>query len=134
MAWQCALVFVLPHAVFAGGVRDVIEAKFREQGIRILSEGDIDGRTIDEKRFIDHHFYPVASKATIFRPNELGVPKDKFQEAFGEDWDQVVLEGRVLNALELSKLAKVDAATMDQAWADAVTLGHTIKVSNPAAP
>ena len=28
-----------------------------------------------------------------------------------------------------SWLAKVDAATMEQAWADAVTLGHTIKIS-----
>ena len=53
---------------------------FSDQGIKILSEGAIAAETIDEKKLIDQHYYAIASKATILKPNELNVPADKFEK------------------------------------------------------
>lgn len=55
---------------------------------QVASEGDIDGPTIDLKKYIDQHYYAIASKATLLPPSELPVPADKFKEKYGEEWSQ----------------------------------------------
>jgi len=96
---QAAFVFIKPHANLPK-VQELVKAKFAEAGITIESEGEIDGPTIDENKFIDQHYYAIASKATMKKPAELNVPKDKFSEFFKEDWDTVVKEERAFNALD----------------------------------
>ena len=34
-------------------------------------------QVIDEKKLIDQHYYAIASKATILKPEQLNVPADK---------------------------------------------------------
>ena len=60
---QSAYVFAKPHAN-TPEVRKVIEEKFKAMSIKILSEGEITGEDIDAKKFIDVHYYAIASKAT----------------------------------------------------------------------
>ena len=57
----------------------MVKQKFAEKKVSILSEGEIDGPTIDSKQFIDQHYYAIASKATLLQPGQLNVPVDKFQ-------------------------------------------------------
>jgi hypothetical protein len=42
-----------------------------EAGITILSEADIDGTVIDEKKLIDQHYFAIASKATILPAKDI---------------------------------------------------------------
>lgn len=110
-----AFVFVKPHANTAATqkmVRDALLAK----GIEILSESDIDGKTIDEKKLIDQHYYAIASKATILAAEEIPVPADKFEESFGEKWSQVLKEGRAANAMQACKKFGCTAEELDAAW------------------
>ena len=113
-----AFVFAKPHAN-KGPVLEVIKKKFAERGIEITGEGEITGETIDEKQYIDQHYYAIASKATILKPDALNVPEDKFKAKFGEDWAQVKAEGRTLNALDMcAKHYNGDGVAMDKAWAE----------------
>ena len=123
---QSAFVFIKPHAC-TEAVEALVKSKFDEVGITILSEGDIDGATIDEKQYIDQHYYAIASKATILKPADLNVPKDKFSETFGEEWDAVLGEGRVLNALDACKHLEIDAEAIDTAWAAAKNAKRIVK-------
>jgi hypothetical protein len=57
-----------------------------------------------------------ASKATILPAKDIPVPKDKFQESFGESWDVVLQENRACNAMDACKRFHCDAAELDAAW------------------
>ena len=52
-------------------------------------------------------------------PDQLNIPKGKFVETFGEEWDAVLSEGRVMNALDACKTLGIDAAEINAAWAAA---------------
>lgn len=80
-----AFVFVKPHAN-TQATRNLVAEKLTEAGVKILSESDIDGKEIDEKSLIDNHYYSIASKATILPAEEIPVPADRFEQAFGESW------------------------------------------------
>jgi len=97
---QAAFVFIKPHAN-TPKVQELVKAKFAEVGIAIESEGEIDGPTIDENKYIDQHYYAIASKATMKKAEELNVPTDKFSEFFKEDWETVKTEKRAFNALDI---------------------------------
>lgn len=58
-------------------------------GLTILAEDEIKGTDIDSKKLIDNHYYAIASKATILKPDALPVPADKFEDFFGESWATV---------------------------------------------
>ena len=77
-----------------------------------MSEGEIDGKTIDSKKLIDQHYYAIASKATILKPDALPVPADKFKEKFGEEWSKVLEDKRAYNALTGEK--RFDDAELDK--------------------
>jgi len=113
---QSAFVFVKPHAN-TEKVNELVKAKFAEVGISILSDGEIDGPTIDKNKYIDQHYYAIASKATLLEPKDLPVKTDVFKETFGEEWDTVLSDGRAFNALGMKEKLGGDAATLDKAWA-----------------
>ena len=110
-----AFVFVKPHANTEATqkmVRETLEAK----GIEILSESDISGKTIDEKKLIDQHYYAIASKATILTADKIPVPETKFEETFGEKWSDVLSEGRAANAMQACEKFGCNAEELDAAW------------------
>ena len=142
---QTAFVFIKPHAC-TDAVKSLVAKKFAEVGVSVLSEGTYDGPTIDEKKYIDQHYYAIASKATLSEPASLNVPKDKFSEFFGEvslydatppsslhplplhsqEWDTVLAEGRAYNALGIKAANGWDADTLDEKW-DATKESKRIK-------
>jgi hypothetical protein len=65
-----AFVFVKPHAN-TKATQDMVRQKLIEAGIEILSEKNISGSTIDEKKLIDQHYYAIASKATILSADKI---------------------------------------------------------------
>ena len=65
-----AFVFVKPHANTLA-TQALVRDKLLGAGISILSEHEIAGSVIDEKKLIDQHYYAIASKATILTPMEM---------------------------------------------------------------
>jgi len=122
---QSAFVFVKPHAN-TPATNELLKTKFASVGIKILSDGEIDGPTIDSKKYIDQHYYAIASKATLVEPKELNVPKDKFKDFFGEEWDAVLAEGRAFNALGMKAKLGGSAEVLDKLW-DATNDGKRVK-------
>ena len=110
-----AFVFVKPHAN-TEATQKMVREKLIEAGITILSESDVEGTTIDEKKLIDQHYYAIASKATILPPEEIPVPADKFESSFGESWEKVLSEKRAVNALQACERFGCDASELDKAW------------------
>jgi nucleoside diphosphate kinase len=110
-----AFVFIKPHAN-TPATQALVREKLHSAGIVILSEQEIAGSVIDDKKLIDQHYYAIASKATILTPMDIAVPRDKFEEAFGESWDKVLEEGRACNAMEATKQFQCTAHELDEAW------------------
>lgn len=110
-----AFVFVKPHAN-TKATQKMVRQKLTEAGITILSESDVEGTTIDEKKLIDQHYYAIASKATILPAKDIPVPADKFEKSFGEKWETVLSEDRAVNAMEACKRFGCDASELNDAW------------------
>jgi len=110
-----AFVFVKPHAN-TEATQQMVREKLLGKGIEILSESDIDGKTIDEKKLIDQHYYAIASKATILAADKIPVPEDKFEESFGEKWCDVLKEGRAANAMQACEKFGCNAEELNAAW------------------
>lgn len=111
-----AFVFVKPHANNAK-VQQYVADSLRSRGITILEEGDFTGPQIDEGKLIDQHYYAIASKATLLKPEQIPVPADKFETNFGLSWADALAAGRVFNALDAAKELGVDATGLDKLWA-----------------
>lgn len=84
-----AFVFIKTHAI-TDPVKALVKKKLEDAGITILSEGSLTGGEVDEKKLVDQHYYAIASKATILKPTELNVPKEKFKEQFGMEWEEAM--------------------------------------------
>jgi nucleoside diphosphate kinase len=110
-----ALLFVKPHAV-TPGVVNMVKGYLVAKGIKILNEGVISSEEIDSKKLIDQHYYAIASKATILKPNELNVPSDKFEKQFGLTWEAALAAGNVYNAMDACALLGITADEMDKQW------------------
>lgn len=121
-----AFVFIKPHAC-TDKVKEVAKAGLESKGIRILAEGSLKGEVIDEKKLIDNHYYAIASKATIMKPNELNVPADKFKGAFGLEWQEALDSGKVFNALDGCAHLGIDADRMGDLWGRAKDSGKLAK-------
>lgn len=119
-----AFVFIKPHAN-TPAVQTLVSNELRARGITIVREGDFTGPEIDEQMLIDQHYYAIASKATILKPDKIPVPPAKFEEKFGLKWSDALASGRAFNALDACKELNVDAAGLDAIWskADKVKLG-----------
>ena len=55
-----AFVFVKPHAN-TPAVQSLVREKLVAAGCVILSEVDIDGKTIDKNKLIDQHYYAIGT-------------------------------------------------------------------------
>eukprot|EP00529_Nitzschia_sp_RCC80_P024374 CAMPEP_0113495430 /NCGR_PEP_ID=MMETSP0014_2-20120614/29607_1 /TAXON_ID=2857 /ORGANISM="Nitzschia sp." /LENGTH=453 /DNA_ID=CAMNT_0000389331 /DNA_START=89 /DNA_END=1450 /DNA_ORIENTATION=- /assembly_acc=CAM_ASM_000159 len=111
-----ALVFVKPHAN-TPQVHDLVVDQLNSAGIEILSQVDINGEEIERRQLIDNHYYSIASKATLLKPNEINVPTQKFYETFGEDWETVLKEDRACNALEACRRFDCTPSQLNDLWA-----------------
>jgi hypothetical protein len=111
-----AFVFVKPHAN-TSAVQELVKATLTAKGITITDEGEITGETIDEQKFIDQHYYAIASKATILAAKDLPVPAAKFEETFNESWSDALASGKAFNALDALKHLGCTADELDAAWA-----------------
>lgn len=60
------------------------DAGLRSAGLKITSEGEIPAEEIDRRQLIDKHYYAIASKATLLKPDQLNVPEAQFEKQFGE--------------------------------------------------
>lgn len=123
---NAAFVFVKPHAV-TPAVNQMVRDGLTAKGLKILSEGDLSSEEIDQKKLIDQHYYAIASKATILKPNELNIPKDKFQTKFGLSWDDALSKGLCFNAMDACKELGLDANGLDKAWAAAKKADKLVK-------
>ena len=73
-------------------------------------------------------YYAIAEKATIKKPSELNVKKDKFSETFSEDWDKVLAENRAFNALDACKELDIDGKELDTLWGQAKANKKLVKM------
>ena len=124
---NAAFVFVKPHAVtdkVTAVVRDVLASK----GITILAEGDLTSEVIDEKKLIDQHYYSIASKATILKPEEINVPADKFKAQFGVEYADVLKDKKAYNALDACKAFGLSAVDMKNLWDKAKKENKLVKL------
>ena len=110
-----AFLFIKPHAV-TDATKTLVGAQLVEKGFTICSEGSISAEDIDSKQLIDNHYYAIASKATILKPNELNIPEEKFEAKFGLSWADALAGGRVFNALDACADLEIDAVEMDKQW------------------
>lgn len=113
-----AFVFIKPHANTTKA-QELVAKKFAEQKIKVTKTGTITAEQIDKGMLIDTHYYSIASKATLLKPKDIPVPKDKFKESFGLSWEDALSKGLVFNAIDACSVLKVDAAELDQLWAKA---------------
>jgi nucleoside diphosphate kinase len=121
-----AFVFIKPHAV-TDKVKACAKAGLEAHGIKILKQGTIKAEAIDKKKLIDQHYYAIASKATILKPDQLNVPADKFKSQFGLEWKDALASGNVYNAMDACAKLGIDADEMDDKWGAAKKAGKLIK-------
>lgn len=121
-----AFVFVKPHAVTAD-TNKLVREEMLAKGLKITGEGDLTSEVIDKKKLIDQHYYAIASKATILKPSELNVPKDKFEKSFGLSWDDALAKGVVFNAMDACEKLACSADELNKAWGAAKQNGKLVK-------
>ena len=110
-----AFVFVKPHAV-TEDVKSLVKTTLEGKGLKVLTEGEIKSEEIDEKKLIDQHYYAIASKATILKPEQLNVPADKFKEQFGLEWEEALKNGNVYNAMDGCAKLDITPDELDTQW------------------
>jgi nucleoside diphosphate kinase len=126
MVLNSAFVFIKPHAVNES-VKKMVNAGLGEHGLKIVAEGTLTAEQIDKGMLIDNHYYAIASKATILKPNQLNVPAAKFQAQFNLGWQEALDKGVVYNAMDACKYLGLDAAGLDREWAKAKKEKRLIK-------
>lgn len=95
-------VFIKPHA-HNNKIIDLIKQKFKDNKIKILSEGSLTGNEINKKKLIDNHYYSIANKASLIKPYDLKPSLEKlkeFKNKFGIEWGKLIKEGKITNALD----------------------------------
>lgn len=121
-----AFVFIKPHAV-TDKVKDVVKEMLESKQIDVRKEGSIEAAEIDSRMLIDKHYYAIANKATLKKPTEINVPKEKFSEFFGVDFDDMVKAGKALNAKDACETLGVGAQEIDNMWKVAKKDGKLVK-------
>merc|ERR1712151_969495 len=66
-------------------------------------------------------------KATLLTPDKLAVPADKFKAQFGVEWDDVLKDGKALNATECLKQLEIDAEELNKMWGEAKKEKNLVK-------
>merc|ERR1712050_387402 len=102
-----------------GKMKELVKSTLESKGLKILKEGSIAGADIDKKQLVDKHYYAIASKATLLTPDKLNVPADKFKAQFGLEWEDVLKDGKALNAKDACAKFDIDADALDKMWGEA---------------
>merc|ERR1719478_566938 len=123
---NAAFVFLKPAAV-TDEMKALVKATLEKKGCKIVKEGSIAAADIDKKQLIDKHYYAIASKATLLTPDKLNVPKDKFKDQFGLEWDDVLKDGKALNAKQACEKFEIDADELDKMWGGAKKSKNLVK-------
>lgn len=55
---NCAFVFIKPHAN-TSAVQALVAKVFKDNGITIITEGELTGEQIDAGKLIDQHYYAI---------------------------------------------------------------------------
>lgn len=105
-----AFVFIKPHANTTA-TQALVSQMLTANGVNILSEDNISGAEIDSKMLIDQHYYSIASKATLLKPQDLPVPADIFENFFKISWTDALAQNKVYNALDACPYLGVDGTT-----------------------
>lgn len=108
-----AFVFIKPHAnteITQNTVRDMLQ----NYGIAVTAEGDLTADIIDERKLIDQHYYSIASKATMLKPDQLNVDDAKFQAAFGIPWEAAL--PNAFNAMDAMEALQSNVDEITQLW------------------
>ena len=113
-----AFVFIKPHANTTAS-QALVSKTLKDRGLTIKAEGELTAKQIDEGRLIDQHYYAIASKATLVKPEFLPVPVDKFKAAFGIEYAEALKQGIVFNALDACTYLGLSAEGLDAAWGPA---------------
>jgi hypothetical protein len=111
-----AFLFIKPHANTAAA-QALVKRTLLEKGLVVTQEGELTAAQIDKGMLIDNHYYAIASKATLLKPEQMPVPADKFEKGMGLPWAQVLKEGSAYNALDACAYLGVDAVALDALWA-----------------
>lgn len=119
-----AYVFIKPHANNAK-TQELVYKTLLNKGIDVVQQGEFTGEQIDAGMLIDQHYYAIASKATILRPEQIPVPASKFEDKFGLTWETALADNVVYNAMDACTFLGVDANGLDALWnkADKVKFG-----------
>lgn len=126
MVKNSAFVFIKPHAV-TDKVKELVKETFDARGITIKKEGAKEAEEIDKNQLVDKHYYSIASKATLLTPDKLNIPKEKFKEKFGVDWEEALKDGKCLNAKDACEKFACDADALDKLWAACKKAGDLAK-------
>merc|ERR1712187_975145 len=59
--------------------------------------------------------------------SELNVPKEKFKDFFGVDWDETLKAGKIFNAKDACEKLEVDSSKLDEMWSKAKKEKRLIK-------
>merc|ERR1712166_220814 len=110
-----------------GKMKELVKSTLEKKGLKILKEGSIAAADIDKKQLVDKHYYAIASKATLLTPDKLNIPKDKFKEQFGLEWDDVLKEEKALNAKQACEKFEIDADELDKMWAGSKKAKNLVK-------
>lgn len=121
-----AFVFIKPHAV-TENAKAMVESGLQAQGLKIVSQGALSAEQIDEGMLIDNHYYAIASKATLLKPEQLNVPPEKFFAQFGVQWKDALAQGVVFNAKDACDQLGLDASGLNKEWAKAKKAGKLVK-------
>jgi len=121
-----AFVFIKPHAV-TEATKGLVSAGLQAKGLKILTQGTLTAKQIDEGMLIDNHYYAIASKATLLKPDQLNVPPEKFQKQFGLGWKEALSKGVVFNAKDACEQLGLDASGLNAEWAKAKKAGKLVK-------
>ncbi len=113
-----AFVFIKPHAN-TSKTQKLVTDTFKTKGIKVIEEGELTGVEIDRDRLIDQHYYAIASKATLVKPDKMPVPANKFKEAFNITWEKALADGLVFNALDACTHLGITSDQLDAAWGPA---------------
>lgn len=125
-----ALVFIKPHAN-NDAVQDLVRDFILSSKIRIVSEGDVDGRTMDQEQLIDRHYYAIAWRAVMSKPQQWSLSEEQtmtFQSKFKQSWSQVLAEDRVCNAEQACERLGVDADGLGLLWDECERQGRVVKL------
>eukprot|EP00298_Acanthocystis_sp_HF-20_P000156 c10196_g1_i1.p1 GENE.c10196_g1_i1~~c10196_g1_i1.p1 ORF type:complete len:558 (-),score=275.16 c10196_g1_i1:7-1680(-) len=121
-----AFLFIKPHAN-TEAVRNYVERRIHEAGLSIVHQGLLTAEQIESKKIIDQHYYSIASKATLLKPNELSIPEQEFKKFFNVEWKDVLQQGQAYNAIDACTALGITGDKLDELWAQCKSSKKLVK-------